>query len=291
MSRSTIFSLTTLGAGLVLVLLNGPAQAGWTEDFESYSEGLLTSAPWDEGSATDLGASQMIKAAHGYGGSQALVADGVSWASLGNAWRAAPASGVTQLTARLYSDNAQEAANSRYYVGFWNSPSADGAHHSDVDYMAIYLTSFAGGAATNFFSFEYSNFDPGGVFVAPVSPDDRADDNSCCSSGVSPNTWYDVRITLNGDDTATGEYRASAAGDSGAWTLIGDGGGGAAGDGTINISDPAGFSPNYVGFRGGFQARLDDISVNGVPEPSSLLLILVGLTGLALRGSRRRRNG
>ena len=35
MSRSTIFSLTALVTGSVLVLLSGNAQAQWTEDFES----------------------------------------------------------------------------------------------------------------------------------------------------------------------------------------------------------------------------------------------------------------
>ena len=213
MSRSTVFSLTALFAFSVLVLLSGNAH-GLTENFESYSAGLLTSAPWNEGSADDLGPNQIVTAGVGYLGSQGLVAVGDNYGSLGNAWRAADA-GTNVLTARLYSDNALSPNNSRYYVGLWNSPSVDGAHHATDDYLAIYLTSFSNGAG-NFFSFEYSNFDgPEGDFIAPVAPDDRGDDNSCCSSGILGETWYDVRITLNGDDTATGEYRKSAAGDSG----------------------------------------------------------------------------
>jgi hypothetical protein len=273
MSRSITFSLTALFTGAVVVLLSGNAQAQWTEDFESYPAGLLTSAPWDEGSAAALGPNQIVTAGAGYLGSQGLVAVGDNFGSLGNAWRAAPASGVTELTARLYSDNALSSGNSRYYIGFWNSATADGGHHADDDYVAIYMTSNAGG---NFFSFETSNFDgPGGAFIAPIPPDDRAD----LEGGLVNDTWYDVRLTLNVDDTATGEYRVSTVGDNGDWNEIEDG---------IDIVDTVGFSPNFVGFRGGFNARLDDITVNGVPEPASLFL--TGIAGLAMLWMRRRSN-
>ena len=139
--------------------------------------------------------------------------------------------------------------------------------------------------ARNFFSLEYFDYESGS-FVSPPAGDDRADDNSSLSGVISDDTWYDVRLTLNTNNTATGEYRVSALGDSGAWTLIGDGSGGADGDGTVDISDPGGFSPNFVGTRGYFNARIDDIVV--IPEPSPLLLAVPGLFSLLAHGGHRR---
>jgi len=267
MTRITVFSLTALFTVSVLSLPSGNAQAGWTEDFESYPNGLLTSAPWNEGVPEAVNATEI--SADGYTGN-GLVNTG----QVGAIWRAAPNSGVTQLTARLYSDNATYESFSRYYVGLHTQPIADGGGHAESDYVTIYLSSYQN---DNFFSLEYSDFeDVGGVqtFQSPAGVYDRADDTGT-GVGILGDTWYDVRLTLNGDNTVTGEYKLTT--EPTVWTEIGDG---------IEIGDPSGFSPNYVGVRGENAGRIDDISVNGViPEPSSMALILVGL---AARGWRRR---
>ena len=117
MKRSIMFSLTTLITVSVLGLLSGNAQAGWTEDFESYTPGSVLPGPWNEGDPDALGAN-VVTAGAGYLGSQGIVfGDNPP----GNAWRLAPNSGVTQLTARLYSDSS-ESYPSRYYVGFHTDP-------------------------------------------------------------------------------------------------------------------------------------------------------------------------
>ena len=93
--------------------------------------------------------------------------------------------------------------------------------------------------------------------------------------GIAGDTWYDVRITLNGDDTATAEYKEAS---SPSWLTVGA-------TGIAAIGDPVNFAPNYVNIRGERGGRIDDITVNGIPEPSSMALILVGL---AACGWRRR---
>ena len=264
MSRSIIFSLTALFAFSILVLLSGNAQAGWTENFESYTAGSVLPSPWDEGDSGALGAN-VVTAGAGYLGGQGMVfGDNPP----GNAWRLAPNSGVTQLTARLYSDSS-ESYPSRYYVGFHTDPTVGGDTFPNNDGVYLYLAHHPEGGFISFENPNYDNQDPR-QFVSQGTA------FSGQNVGIAGDTWYDVRITLNGDDTATAEYKEAS---SPTWLTVGA-------TGIAAIGDPVNFAPNYVSIRGERGARIDDITVNGViPEPSSMALILVGL---AAHGWRRR---
>ena len=259
MRSSTIHSLTALVTGSVLVLLSGNAQAQWTEDFESYTAGSVLPAPWDGGLATEL-ESNLVTGGAGYLGGQGMVGG----LPPGNAWRLAPNSGVTQLTARLYSDGSESFA-SRYYVGFHTDPTAADDTFPNNDAVYLYLAHHPDGGFLSLESPDYDNQDPR-QFVSQ---------GTGFTAGILSDTWYDVRITLNGDDTATAEYKEPS---SPTWLTVG----------IANIGDPVNFAPNYVGIRGEKSGRIDDITVNGVPEPASLFL--VGIGGLAMLWMRRRSN-
>lgn len=252
MLRTTI-AFTLLALIATLGMMSGSARAEWIEDFESYPDGLLASAPWDEGTP---GPAQDVISDAGFTG-KGLVGN-----SLSHIWRAADP-GANVLTARLYSETGVDF--SRYYVGFHTEPTqADGFPNNDS--VIIYLSSHSGGA---FLSFESYNYDAG-VFVA-------ADSTWSGQSGILEETWYDVRMTVNTDATVSGEYKLTT---SDTWIPIGDG--------VIDIMDPDNFAPNFVGISGQNSGRIDDIGVNGVPEPGSIVMILAGLAVLAAFGRRKR---
>ena len=253
MLRTTnTFTLLMLIA--ILGILSSTVQAAWIEDFESYADGELTSAPWDEGTPGPL---NIVTSDAGFTG-KGLVGDGLK-----HIWRAADP-GANMITARLYSVAGYNF--SRYYVGFHTEASqADGYPNSDS--VIIYLSSHSGGPYISFESYDYDD----GVFVSAYSP------WAGQTEGILENTWYDVRMTLNNDDTVSGEYKLTT---SDTWLPIGSG--------VVDIMDPENFAPNYVGLSGQNFGRIDDICVNGVPEPGSAVLILAGLVLLGTCGRRKR---
>ena len=231
-------------------IVNGPpivcndSAASWVEPFESYPDGLLTDAPWDEGSLAHLGTEQIVVSGAGYTG-KGMVGNG-----LGHAWRAAATDLCTNvLTARLYS----EAANfSRYYVGFHTEPT-QASGFPDNDSVIIYMAWHTDGGWLCLESYNYN----AGAFVAS--------DAACTGQaiGLLSNTWYDVRLTIN-FNTVSGEYKLTT---SDTWLPIGDG--------SVDILDLADFAPNYVGIAGQNSGRVDDI-VYGTPLPAptgSLILV------------------
>ena len=237
-------------SGRVDDIVNGPptppcndAGKGWGEGFESYPDGLLTSAPWDEGSLVDLGTEQLVTSGVGYTGK------GLTGANLGYSWRATATDLCTNvLTARLYSE---PVSYSRYYFGFHTEAIQDGTGFPASDAVVIYMAWHPDGG---WLSFESSDFNAG-VF--------NGNDTEWTGQaiGLLSNTWYDARLTLNLDDTASGEYKLTT---SDTWLPIGDG--------SVNILDPAEFAPNFVGVAGMNSARVDDI-FNGTPPSGTLILV------------------
>ena len=204
----------------------------WSDGFETYLDGLLTSAPWDEGSP---GGGQVVTDGAGYTG-KGLVGSG-----LGNIWRAAdtdPSANV--LSARLYSAPQNF---SRYYFGFHTEAITDGYNFPGSDAVVIYMMWHTDGG---FLSFESYDFDAG-VFQGIDT------EWTGQSIGLLSNTWYDVRMTLNGDDTVSGEYKLTT---SDTWIPIGDG--------LVDVVDTVNFAPNFVGVAGQELGRIDDL-VNGPP--------------------------
>ena len=225
MLRTTI-TFTLLALIATMGILGGNARAAWVEDFESYADGYLASAPWDEGTP---GPDQGVISDAGFTG-KGLVGNGLS-----HIWCATDP-GAYVLTARLYSEPGVDF--SRYYVGFHTEPS-QASGFPDNDSVIIYLSSHADGA---FMSFESYNYDAG-VFVSASS-------EWTGQAGILDDTWYDVRMTVNTDDTVSGEYKLTTSED---WIPIGDG--------VVDVLDPANFAPNYVGVAGQNSGRIDDISV------------------------------
>ena len=211
----------------------------WSDGFETYQDGLLAVSPWNEGDPGD-GAGQVVTSGVGFEG-KAMVGTG-----LGHVWRAAHPDAV--LTARLYSELADY---SRYYVGFHTETSRDNHGFPDNDAVVIYLAYHSDGA---WLSFESYNYDAG-TYVSHAATYTGQD------AGILGATWYDVRITLNNDDTVSGEYKLTT---SDTWLPIGDG--------LLPIMDPANFAPNFVGIAGQNSGRVDDI-VNGIP-PSGMLILM-----------------
>ena len=81
-------------------------------------------------------------------------------------------------------------------------------------------------------------------------------DNGPAALQISRNAWWDVRLTKTGAATFLGEYRASAAGDSGAWIEIG----------TATVS--AEFQPDYVGIISHDRGTVDDLILAEAPGPT-----------------------
>ena len=218
---------------VVVVLACACDVRAWSDGFETYPDGLLTAAPWNEGNPAD-GVGQVVTTGAGMCG-KAMVGN-----SLGHVWRAAdPTANV--LTARLYSEPVDF---SRYYVGFYTEPIRDGAW-AGSDAVIIYMAWHTDGGWLCLESYDAE----GGTIVSS--------DAACTGQaiGLLPNTWYDVRLTLNGDDTASGEYKLTT---SDTWLPIGDG--------SVDILDVANFAPNFVDIAGQSSGRIDDI-VNGPPTP------------------------
>ena len=253
MARSSTFSLTALVMGSILLLLSGNARAAWIEDFESYADGPIT-APWDAGTILNMD----VESGIGFTG-KGVVGDNIN---LGTAHRATVDVGSTVLTARLWVDSNSTA--SRMYVGFHTAPTTGAGQFINSDGVIIYLRHHPEGA---FFALESSDY-TAGVFQ---SKDDEV------QFGELSDTWYDVRITLNGDNTINGDYKQTT---SGTWLPIGDG--------VVNVVDTVNFAPNYVAIAGEEGAVVDDISINVIPEPVSFSLMAIG--GLAMLWMRRRSN-
>ncbi len=96
---------------------------------------------------------------------------------------------------------------------------------------------------------------------------------------VGQNTWASYEIILS-DSAGTGSAFGSGSSRLDYYqngSLLG----------TVAVSDPFTADQGYLSFGGGALAGIDNISITSVPEPSSLLSGLVGLTGLALLRRRK----
>jgi hypothetical protein len=222
--------------------LASSAGAVWFDNFESYA--LNTApipSPWE---ADPIGFDGMKISQLGYGGSQGAVQMVppqywcVQWRATGSGET------VSQVYGKVYADSGPAS---------WS-------------YGSLYLSDS-----------KYTNVDP--VWVEAVSYDSPSDlrmrietddyeggvfqnYHIATVTGISFDTWYDIRMTISGNQ-ALGEYKAAS---SPTWLTIG----------TVTLFDD--FGDGYVGMRELYGTRLDDVGY--VPEPATICLL--GLGGLAL---------
>ena len=224
-----------------------PAE-GWTEDFEGYAEGLIGS-PWEDTGYT------YVYDAYGYpdltSGQQGLrgTTVGNHW-EWGRSWRPTgidgSVDGVT-LTARVNAQTTHTDVTASYHgasVGFVERKRHSGQATSTSTGYFIGDTvkwNFSGGASDGSASLTFMAEDYEG--------DGYVTDARVTISGLSWDTWYDVRITLT-NGAARGEYKASA---SATWIVAG----------TRRFYDD--FMPNYVGCAGSRQSATDDIVFSAEP--------------------------
>jgi hypothetical protein len=84
-------------------------------------------------------------------------------------------------------------------------------------------------------------------FHVRIAASDEDQDNEHVYVPADPNEWYEIRLTDNGDNTVTSEYRLLGAV---TWTEA------------ATMATPAGWAPTYVAIGGLRQGYIDDISVH-----------------------------
>ena len=215
------------------------AQADWTDDFESYTHGAALGAPWE--SVANFGAYVGL----GEGGSKGTQGPGANW-EFGRAYR--PTQGIVTLTAQLYLESAINYQGSQINlttdaVGMSNGSAGGG----DMLRISLEGTDTSNTAQIAFLSIDGT---PGqGDWLA----DTRVYSGS--SNGdfhLSADTWYDVRIELNGLD-ATASYKEST---SPTWITIG------------TLAAYSEFVPNYVALSAVRRGYADNVTVVSPPPTS-----------------------
>ena len=200
------------------------AQAVWLEDFNSYAVGPLKS--WE---SEYTGSSQQSVNTGGYTG------NGIYTPGVVAAQYRAVGTNVYQMTARIRQTTGVYDISE---VGFCPANADD----AGADLYESSATIRINGNVIGLITWTAAGAVKHYAGSAAVDPD---------------TTWYDVRLTIIGSEVL-GEYRESAAGDTGDWTTV------------DRLALDAGFAANYVGLRSdnNTEAAMDDIETIA-PEPWS----------------------
>lgn len=249
---------------LIVLLMTGALMATvtqaelWTENFDSYTEIQILDA--GEGFVV-LDAHVKASASLGYGGS-GMGAGRMASGSYDQGYIYKEISGLNmdigtgeyEITYRIFSHEitgGDTLSFNRTYIG-------DG----DDSYIYVYL--YKGELVTQ-------------RFLSGTS-------TSIATTHLTDGVWYDIKLTIDMDYSTYGGfdifYRASAAGDTGAWTTL-----------TSVMYQMGTTAANQIdldrftfGGRSG-KAGIDDIRIISVPEPATMVLLALGLL-LTIRRKR-----
>ena len=224
-----VFSKRSLGLYLLTVLLiTGPIMGDWTEDWENYANNTSMTSPlsppvyWDQ--AGTAGGKVFVNAGEmGTGDGGMKLGSGIS--TWGTAFRPGDG-GVLRAKVWVYSGNGNHnvrialTANQNVASGRPSGPLVELrlGRNGAPSAVSIHMTD-----GTN-------------NTIIPALAD----------------TWYDFRLTDNGDNTVTGEYRLLNAP---TWTLL------------DTFVAPGGWAPTYVAVSGLREGYIDDIDSEAVIVP------------------------
>ncbi|MHB9125424.1 MAG: hypothetical protein ACYC4F_05700 [Armatimonadota bacterium] len=240
----------------------GAWAVGWTDDFESYTAGQAVTDPWIYSSySTDGGVtyqSATVTDSVGYNGSKGIA--GPEYLPpdhpYSGAWRAADA-GSTVLTTKVMLQNI--AAFPFINVGLMNNYGDRWGYGDPRGVYAACVYAYKNGDAAAFMMRTYKW--EGGW--------ENYETRDASTVSADLDTWYDLRMTLDGSNV-TGEYRKSGTTD---WSGLG----------TLAVYD--GFQANYVSIGNHHWGYIDDVGFNStssdpVPEPAGLVTMLAGVLGV-----------
>ncbi len=277
-------------AVLMCSALATAAVADWSDDFESYSPGVLGPA---SGGLYSPDWNALVTSGSGYLGTQGVVKDPAGNVDhMSHSYRPSGDTRITVLEGRLFaaSDTGNDTQAS---LGALSAP--------------LYSTGdawFGGSGPDSAWLQTYYGWNWNRVLFGTT---DHLDDNDPASGTnvyqidvlMDPDNWYDVKMVLDyGAGIGTGYYRLSG---SPTWLLM-EGEGThydptwtATSLGTINtiplplLDDQAGVYNDLgtVGLSGRKHMGIDDINVTAVPEPSSLMALALGLPAFAFMRRRR----
>ena len=227
---------------MALVLLPAGAAIGaWTEDWENYSHSAEVDAPdsspvlWDVPAETTGGQVFVNSGEEGPGDAAASMgAGGWTW---GTAFR--PIDGSEPNIPIVVTAKALIEPTSGYHtirLSLTTNTNVDAGNLVDVQnnpYVSFHL--------------ERDAANPAASFHMRTAASDLDQDNEHTYVPADPNVWYEIRLTDNGDNSVTSEYKLLGAT---TWTEA------------ATMPTPAGWAPVYVAISGLRQGYIDDISVH-----------------------------